>query len=111
MMTDDLEEKPGPVLERAAVAAVLAAMGGQRFRDEVAVAGLDVDAVEAGRRGQVGRLDEVVPDRGELVVGDERIVGRKVVEGVEVGVVLDDERPGRSLGLREPARVGQLKDE
>ena len=108
---DGLEEQARPVLERAAVAAVLAVVGGQRLRDEVAVAGLDVDAVEARRGGQVGRLDEIVPDRDELFVGNERVVGRQAVEGIEVGIVLDDPRPGRPLGLRETARVRQLQNE
>ncbi len=108
---DGLEKQARPVLERAAVAAVLAVVGGQRLGDKVAVAGLDVDAVEARRGGEIGRFDEVVPDRGELLVGNERVVGRQAVEGIEVGIVLDDPRLGRSLGLRETARVRQLQDE
>ncbi len=46
---DRFEEQTGPVLERAAVAAVLPVVGGQGLGHEIAVAGLDIDAVEAGR--------------------------------------------------------------
>ena len=97
---DDLADEPRPVLERAAVLA-RARPGGQQLVQEVAMALLEVDEIEAGPSRQRGRLDVPVLQAVELGVGDEGKSGPAVGAGglvddrprIQQRVVLGEDRP------------------
>ena len=105
---DDRSEKPGSVLEGPTVAA-RAVAGAQQLVAEIAVAVLDVDEVEAGSAGQPRRLDEVVDQAVELVIGDHPDpVGEAPVEN---RVVARRKGLGAApfVGAPVPSGVGELQ--
>ena len=55
---DHLDEQPRPAFERAAPPVVTRVAGRQELVDEVAVPGVELDAVEAGAHAPIGGLDE-----------------------------------------------------
>ena len=71
---EDVAGQSGAVLEAAAVRAGPVA-GTEQFVQQVAVALLDVDEVEADGPGQARGGDVVVDQPLQLVVGDERVSG------------------------------------
>ncbi len=60
---------------------------------------LDVHAVEAGPRRQLGRLNVRFLQTVEVLVGYQRIVCRQIVLGIQNAAVMGDHR------LRQPARL------
>ncbi len=107
---NDLEQEADAVLEGSAVLP-FAGVAGEDFVDEVAVAGLDVHGVEADLERQRRGPDVLFLELVEVVVGQDRPVGREFLPLVPVGIALGDQRVRRSLRLGVASGVGQLGHE
>ena len=107
---DEVGEEPRPAVEIPPIPP-LAAPRGEKLVNEVAMAGLEVDHVEAGGGGEPGGRDVGLDERLDLGVGENAArIGRRAVAGVEEWMVKRDPwlpRPGG--GLAEPAGVGELE--
>src|SRR5690606_7570988 len=106
---DDFAQEPRPVLERAAIGAG-PRTGAQQLVSQVAVTVLDVDEREAGARGEHRGADEVVDERTESRVRDDRRVAGHADARVELRMTVGDDRLGPAgTGSREAAGVGELQ--
>ncbi len=107
---DRLAEHPRASGIVAAIAAVVAHERGEQLAQQVAVAALDVDRVEAHLGRQPRRTDERLLQPLKLLVADQRVIRRQRVARVEHGRMVRDDR------LRAPARpavptgMGELKN-
>jgi len=97
------------VFEAAAVSTVFPREPSQQFADEVSVATLYVHGVEADHGCELSGADKGVLEGVQLLVGDERIVRRQLVRGVEHFAVMADDRRGNAFGATVAAGVRQLK--
>ena len=72
---------------------------------------LEIDEIEPGEGGVHGRADEVVGEVVELVVGEQRLVGRRTDGCIHVRVTSHGDRARRTVGRRvaHAARVCELK--
>ena len=107
---DEVGEEPRSTVEIPPIPP-LTAPRGEELVDEIAMAGLEVDHVEAGGGGESGGRDVVFYERLDFGVGEDaaRIV-RRAVAGVEEWMVERDPRlPRPGGGLAEPAGVRQLE--
>ena len=73
--SDRLPEESRAVFVGPAVAAVLARERGEQFADEVPVAALDVDGVEAGLSRPSSRLNIGILEGVQLLIRNQRMVG------------------------------------
>ena len=103
----DLGEEPRTVLEGRAAVGARAARGAEELVEQVAVAGLHVDEVEARRRGRAGGDDVAIRDRAQLVVGQQGLV--PACARVEQGIARGGPRRGRPVGPGPASRVGELQ--
>ena len=71
---------------------------------------LDVDAVEARLGGEPSGVDVGVLESVQVVVGNDGVVVRKAVRGVEDAATLSDDGLRYALGLAVPPRVRELHD-
>ena len=103
-------KEPRAVLERAAEI-TRALVGAEQLMVEVSVAGLEVDEIEPGDGGVHGGSHEVVSEGVELVIGEERLVGRRTDGCIHVRVTSHGDRGGHTVWCRvaHAARVCELK--
>ncbi len=106
---DDPEHDTGPVGQiGAAETAAAAGTGGEQIVQDVAVAGLDVDGIEAGPGSQTGGGDKALDQGLEIVIGEHLC---RLRPGIEMGI--DRRHQGLRFAGRsaETARMGELEDE
>jgi len=104
----NLDDEPDAVGGRATVAVgALVAAGGQELVEQVAVGGVQLDAVEAGGDGAPGRGGELGDDAGDLVgVEGARLRGcGRAVDGEDLRLGLDRGRRDRGGALGQQALV------
>ena len=75
------------------------------------MAGLDVHTVKTCFRRHPGCLNEALLQDVQIVVRDQRVVGRQTERGIQNRTVVSDDRPGLALGFGVASGVCELQNE